>query len=128
MKVPQGRANYEPNSLAAHGEAGGPPECPVTGLATAAGRAKRDEQGDKLRARAELFADHYSQARMYWRSLTGNEQAHVASAFVFELSKVGLAQVQPRMVANLRNVDEQLAKRVAMGLGIDLPENAKAVR
>ena len=128
MDVPKGRANYEPNSLAAHGEAGGPRECPVTGFATAAGRAERNEEGDKLRIRAELFADHYSQARLFWRSLTGNEQAHVASAFVFELSKVGLAQVQPRMVANLRNVDEQLAIRVAVGLGIDLPERAKAAR
>ena len=128
MNVPKGRANYEPNSLAAHGEQGGPRECPVTGFTTAAGRAERSEEGAKLRIRAELFADHYSQARLYWRSLTGNEQAHVASALVFELSKVGLAQVQPRMVANLRNVDEQLAKRVAVGLGIDLPEKATAAR
>jgi catalase len=128
MNVPKGRANYEPNSLAAHGDEGGPRECPVTGLATAAGRDERDEQGDKLRVRAELFADHYSQARLYWRSLTDNEQAHVASSFVFELSKVGLDQVQPRMIANLRNVDDELAKRVAAGLGIDLPEKAKAAR
>jgi catalase len=126
MNVPKGRANYEPNSLAAHGEEGGPRECPVTGFTTAAGVAQRDEQGDKLRVRAELFADHYSQARLYWRSLTGNEQAHTASSFVFELSKVGLDQVQPRMIANLRNVDDELAKRVAAGLGIDLPEKAKA--
>ena len=128
MNVPKGRANYEPNSLAAHGEEGGPRECPVTGFTTAAGVAQRDEQGDKLRVRAELFADHYSQARLYWRSLTENEQAHVASSFVFELSKVGLDQVQPRMIANLRNVDDELAKRVAAGLGIDLPEKAKAAR
>ena len=128
MNVPKGRANYEPNSLAAHGEEGGPRECPVTGFTTAAGRAARAEEGDKLRVRAELFADHYSQARLYWRSLSENEQAHTASAFVFELSKVALDQVQPRMVANLRNVDEQLAKRVAAGLGIELPKKAKAAR
>jgi catalase len=128
LNVPKGRANYEPNSLAAHDEEGGPRECPVTGFAAAAGRAEHDEQGDKLRVRAELFADHYSQARLYWRSLTENEQAHVASSFVFELSKVGLDQVQPRMIANLRNVDDELAIRVAAGLGIDLPEKAKAAR
>ena len=38
MNVPKGRANYEPNSLAAHGEEGGPRECPVTGFTTAEGR------------------------------------------------------------------------------------------
>lgn len=128
MNVPKGRANYEPNSLAAHGEEGGPRECPVTGFVTAAGRGDREEQGGKLRVRAELFADHYSQARMLWRSLTNSEQAHIASAFVFELSKVSLEQPPARMVANLRNVDETLAKRVAAGLGIDLPKKAKAAR
>jgi catalase len=45
---------------------------------------------------------------------------------VFELSKTNLKQVQPRMVARLRNVDEGLAKRVAAGLGIELPPKAKA--
>ena len=129
MNVPKGRANYEPNSLADHGEDGGPRECPTTGFATTTFPTGSDEQGDKLRVRAELFADHYSQARMFWTSLTDNERAHVASSFVFELSKVGrLNQVPARMVGNLRNVDEGLAKRVADGLGLDLPSKAKAAR
>ena len=101
MNTPVGRANYEPNSLADHGEEGGPRECPVTGFTTAPGREAKDEEGDKLRVRAELFADHYSQARLYWKSLTDSEQAHVASSFTFELSKVQLEQVPPRMVGNL---------------------------
>jgi len=128
MAVPKGRANYEPNSLAAHGEDGGPRECPATGFATSSGATGGDESGEKLRMRAERFADHYSHARLFWISQTESEQAHIASSFVFELSKVGLEQVQPRLVARLRNVDEDLAKRVAAGLGIDLPAKAKAAR
>ncbi|MGH6861537.1 MAG: catalase, partial [Phyllobacterium sp.] len=128
MTVPKGRANYEPNSLAAHGEEGGPRECPVTGFHTFEGRPDKEEQGGKLRIRAELFADHYSQARLFWRSQQPWEQAHIASSFVFELSKVGLEQVHPRMVANLRNVDEGLAKRVANGLGIALPQKSPPAR
>lgn len=128
MNVPKGRANYEPNSLAVHDEEGGPRECPVSGFSTFQGRAQQQEQGDKLRVRAELFADHYSQARLFWRSQQPSEQAHIASSFVFELSKVGLAQVPPRMVGNLRNVDEDLAKRVAAGLGLALPQKAPAAR
>ena len=128
-QVPKGRANYEPNSLAAHGEDGGPRESATRGFATVDAATGPNEQGDKLRVRAELFADHYSQARLFYRSQTESEQAHIASSFVFELSKVGaLDQVPPRMVANLRNVDEDLAKRVADGLGIDLPEKAAAAR
>ena len=126
MNVPKGRASYEPNSLNLHGEEAGPRECPITGFSTVPGRAEDEERGDKLRVRAELFADHYSQARLFWKSMTESEQAHIASSFTFELSKVGLEQVPPRMVANLRNVDEELAKRVAGGIGIDLPRKAEA--
>jgi catalase len=53
------------------------------------------------------------------------EQAHIASAFVFELSKVVLEPIRTRMLANLRNVDESLAKRVAAGLAMPLPAAAK---
>ena len=126
--VPKGRANYEPNSLAAHGEDGGPRES-AQGFATTNATSGPDESGDKLRVRADTFADHFSQARLFYRSQTESEQAHIASSFVFELSKVGmLDQVPPRMVANLRNVDEDLAKRVAAGLGIALPKKAKAAK
>lgn len=128
MAVPKGRSNYEPNSLSAHGEEGGPRECPHTGFTTSMARIGDDESGDKLRVRSDLFADHYSQARLFWKSQDAHEQAHIASSFVFELSKVGLKQVQPRMIANLRNVDEELAKRVADGLSVDLPAKAKAAR
>lgn len=127
--VPKGRANYEPNSLAAHGEEGGPRESPTAGFLTANAATGPDESGDKLRVRSETFADHYSQARLFYRSQTENERAHIASSFVFELSKVGfLDQVPGRMVANLRNVDEDLAARVAAGLNIPLPKKATAAK
>jgi catalase len=54
------------------------------------------------------------------------EQAHIASAFVFELSKVALEHVRRAMLSNLRNVDENLAKRVATGLAMDLPDASRA--
>ncbi|MCX7178208.1 MAG: catalase, partial [Proteobacteria bacterium] len=84
MQVPTGRANYEPNSLADAGEDAGPRECPMTGFASFPAL----DEGDKLRIRAESFADHYSQARLFFRSLAEPEQKHLASAIVFELSKV----------------------------------------
>lgn len=126
--VPKGRANYEPNSLDAHGEDAGPRECPMTGFRSALGRAEHNEQGEKLRIRPDSFADHFSQARLFYASQTENEQAHIASSFVFELSKVQLEQVPSRMIATLRNVDENLAKRVANGLGIPLPKKSAAAK
>jgi len=125
MAVPKGRANYEPNSLSAAGEEGGPRECPMTGFVTDEGRVEADEQGGKLRIRPESFADHYSQARMFFRSLAAPEQAHLASALVFELSKVGLEHVRTRTLSNLVNVDADLAKRVADGLAMPLPKASK---
>jgi catalase len=118
MLQPKGRANYEPNSLGEAGEITGPRECPVTGFQT----FPSAEQGDKLRIRAESFADHYSQARLFFRSLDPAEQAHAASAFVFELSKVSIEAIRTRMLANLVNVDPELAARVAAGLNMGVPE------
>ena len=117
MTVPKGRANYEPNSLHLAGEPGGPREDQVNGFHT----FPAEEKGPKLRIRAESFADHYTQARMFWRSLDKAEQDHTASAYVFELSKCSLEHVRLAMMANLRNVDEDLAKRVAAGLAMELP-------
>ncbi|MBE7170144.1 MAG: catalase [Williamsia sp.] len=125
-RVPQGRANYEPNSLSKAGEAGGPRECPVTGYSSFPGRKENNEEGDKLRIRSESFADHYSQARMFYNSQTSNEQAHIASAIVFELSKVELEHVPVQVIANFRNISEDLAQRIATGLGLALPEKARA--
>jgi catalase len=112
--VPTGRANYEPNSLADAGEPGGPRENSDRGFRTFAGST----DGKKTRIRAEAFADHYSQARLFFRSQSNTEQAHMVNALVFELSKVSLERVRTRVVANLRNVDGTLAERVAGGLGM----------
>lgn len=118
--VPAGRANYEPNSLREAGEDPGP-RAASDGFAT----VPQPVEGDKLRVRPESFGDHYSQPRLYWRSMTESEQAHIASAFVFELSKVGLAHVRARVVGHLRVIEEELGRRVADGLGIALPAPAK---
>ncbi|MCL4065828.1 catalase [Pseudomonas sp. GX19020] len=118
--VPKGRANYEPNSLDQVGEDPGPRASPE-GFTT----APQALSGDKLRIRSESFGDHYSQPRMYWRSMSENEQAHIASAFVFELSKVGLDHVRARVLSHLRVIDDDLGARVARGLGIELPDAAK---
>ncbi|WP_312145693.1 catalase [Brevundimonas sp.] len=117
-KVPKGRANYEPNSLAEAGERGGPRENPAAGF-----RSFREPAGEgfKGRLRPESFADHYSQARQFWRSMEPAEQSHIVGAFVFELSKCEHGHIPLRMIANLRNVDEALARRVADAMDLELP-------
>ncbi|MEL0210911.1 MAG: catalase, partial [Novosphingobium sp.] len=126
--VPTGRANYEPNSLDEAGEDSGPRAAPETGFTSFRENGERNDPTEKVRVRAELFADHYSQAALFYHSQTENEQAHIASALVFELSKVSLEHVRARVLSRLRNVDEMLAARVADGLAMDLPEKAPAAR
>ena len=123
MTNPKGRANYEPNSWGP--EIGGPRESPTLGYKPAIEQIT----GDKLQARGELFADHYSQARQFYLSQLPVEQTHIKDAFVFELSKVETPAIRARMVSHLLNVDEALAKKVADGLGMaDLPKAAAPAR
>ena len=118
MQQPKGRVAYEPNTLAKDS----PRETPTKGFRSAA----VNEIGDKGRVRAESFADHYSQARLFYRSQTAPEQAHLASALVFELSKLENEYIRKAIVGHLRHIDEALAKRVADGLALDALPNAPA--
>ena len=80
---------------------------------------KAREQGDhKVRGKAERFADHYTQATLFWNSQTDVEKQHIINAFRFELSRVQTPAVRVRMVSGLMNVAAELAKPVATGLGI----------
>lgn len=120
MHNPRGRANYEPNS---HGE--GPREDPERGFRS----YPAEEAGPKERVRSETFADHYSQARQFYLSQTEVEQAHIANAFTFELSKVERLAIRKRMVSHLILVEEGLARTVAEGLGFEeMPEAAEPAR
>ncbi len=120
MRNPKGRVNYEPNSWGV-----GPRESKSKGFHS----FSEDIEGKKQRSRSEKFADHYSQARQFYLSQTAVEQAHIADALVFELSKVKTLDIRTRMVAHLRNIDETLAKEVASGLRVDpLPEPPKPAR
>lgn len=118
MRNPIGRVNYQPNSFNE-----GPRESPDRGFTS----FPDVETGAKRRLRAESFADHYSQARQFYISQTPIEQHHIASALMFELSKVKTPIIRERMVSHLLNIEDGLAEKVAMGLGIKrMPRPADA--
>ncbi len=118
MQVPKTRVLYEPQSL----DLDRPRESVKKGFESF---AENMDDGVKGRIRAESFADHYSQPRMFYRSQTPIEQAHIASAYAFELGKVDAAHVRTRTLSHLLNIDEDLANRVATALGMELPEAVK---
>ena len=121
MTNPKGRVNYEPNSWDAEG---GPRENPTLGFKSFAAPV----EGTKARIRSETFADHYSQARMFFRSQEKIEQKHIGDALVFELSKVQRVDIRARAVSHLLNIDSDLAATVADGLGMALPAAAQAAK
>lgn len=111
--INRGRVSYEPNSLG-----GG---CPFQ-----AGKAgfvsfpePRQATDHKIRGKAERFADHYTQATLFWNSQTDVEKAHIVNAFRFELSRVQTPAIRERMVAGLLHVAQELAEAVASGLGLE---------
>ena len=96
------------------------------GQRATAASPRRCSGGAKRRLRPESFADHYSQARQFYVSQTEVERRHIADAFTFELSKCEREEIRARMVAGLRNVDEDLAAAVAEGLGLrELPARGR---
>jgi catalase len=109
--VPTGRVAYEPNSL----DRKGPREDHKTGFNS----ARVPESGDKLRIRPESFADHFTQARMFWKSMTETEKRHIVGGFAFELGKVKTVAIRQRMLGQLNNVAVELADRVAEKLGME---------
>lgn len=111
--INRGRVNYEPNSLA-----GG---CPFQAGAAGFNSFPERIAEDKVRGKPELFADHYSQARLFWISQTEVEKTHIINAFRFELTRVQTVAVRRRMLALLANVDDRLVSSVAEGLGMDVP-------
>jgi catalase len=113
--IHRGRVAYEPNSLA-----GG---CPFqAGMATGfVSFPAPMQQQDKVRGKPEKFADHYTQATLFFESQTPVEQAHIAAAFRFELSKLTVPAIRERMLAGLVNASPTLAAKVAAGLGMKVP-------
>jgi len=113
--IHRGRVAYEPNSLA-----GG---CPFQAGTKGFMSFPQPVEEHKVRGKPEKFAEHYNQARLFWDSQSDVEKLHIIRAYRFELTKVQVAAIRRRVVAQLRNVADELANAVAEGLGMDtLPE------
>jgi catalase len=115
-----GLAPYHPNSidgdepLLADGKHGGYVQTP------------RVIEGKAVRAQPVSFDDHFSQATMFYRSLSLIEQTHVVEAFTFELGKVYEQAIKERELGVLANVDTDLCEQVAAGLGLPAPKGKPA--
>ncbi len=107
--VHTGVAPYHPNSLD-----GG---CPFLASAESAAYIEVPEEvsGRKVRQAPASFDDHFSQARLFYRSLSPVEQEHVAQAYTFELGKCYEENIKTRNLGILANIDAGLVSIVAGG-------------
>ncbi|NOT26761.1 MAG: catalase [Acidobacteria bacterium] len=110
--IHRGRVSYEPNSLGG----GCPFQAGMKGFVSFP--EPREQDDHKVRSKPERFADHYTQATLFWNSQSDVEKRHIINAFRFELSRVQTLAVRERMVSGLMNVAPELAEGVAGGLGI----------
>ncbi|MES2889130.1 MAG: catalase, partial [Pseudomonadota bacterium] len=111
--IPRGRVAYEPNSLG-----GG---CPFQAGAKGFVSFPEPVKEDKVRGKPAKFADHYTQATLFFESQTPVEKAHIIGGFRFELSKLTVPAIRERMLSSLANVSAELVQAVADGLGMDVP-------
>ena len=111
--IPRGRVAYEPNSLG-----GG---CPFQAGTRGFTSFPQPVFEDKVRGKPEKFADHFTQATLFFDSQSQPEKNHIIGAFRFELTKVGVQAIRERVISMLANVSAELAGGVASGIGIDVP-------
>ena len=115
MTVNKGKTAYFPNSIG-----GG---CPHLAKMAEGGFTSYEERIDakKVRERSESFNDHFSQPALFYRSLQPWEQNHLADAYTFELGKCTYNHIKERMLYILNQIEENLAAKVAKGLGMEIP-------
>nr|WP_312082919.1 catalase [Epilithonimonas hominis] len=117
MDIPTGAVSYFPNSKAEG--------CPYHAMLkgeTGFQSHKQPIDASKVRARSDSFADHFTQARLFFHSQSPEEQEHIISALSFELSKVDDVNIRRRELAILNQIDKDLAKKVGDNLGLTPPK------
>jgi catalase len=112
-----GKVSYHRNSLAGNTPA---PASPAEGGFTT---YQEKVEGRKVRARSESFKDHFSQATLFWNSMSPVEKSHIIDAFIFELAHVQSSSVKQQVVDMFANVNLDLARTMADNIGVNPPKS-----
>lgn len=115
--INKGQVSYHNNSLAANAPA------PASEAEGGYVHYQEKVEGRKVRSRSESFKDHFSQATMFWNSMSQAEKQHIIDAFSFELGKVKSKSVQQQVVDMFANVNLELAAAFAAAIGATPPKD-----
>ncbi len=120
QRISTSQASYSPNSIARG--------CPMVAPEKLGGFVSYAEklEGYKIRQRSPSFADHFSQATLFWNSMSKHEQRHIVKAAQFELGKVMRKEIRQRVIDLFASISIDLARQVASGLGtrVSLPKQS----
>lgn len=117
--INKGRINYSPNSLG-----GGCPFAAGAGEGAFTHYAEKME-GYKVKERSESFKDHYSQAKLFYNSMSEPEKRHIKEAWKFELGKVETMHIREKMVEHVCRIDRDMAAEVAEAIGVKMPDKVE---
>ena len=79
-------------------------------------------EGNIVRSRSKSFEDHFSQAAMFYNSMSSVEKKHIIDAFKFELSKVNNKDIRQQVIDMFGNVNIDMMTQVAQYLGANSPK------
>ncbi len=115
MTINMGKTAYNPNSLNN--------DYPKPGLNEKEGYVHYAQavNGTTIRERSESFKDHYSQASLFWNSMSDPEKQHIIKAFQFEVGKLNSKETRQKVVDMFNNVDHELATQIAKAVGANPP-------
>jgi len=117
--INKGQVSYHRNSLAQN------TPHPISEAEGGYAHYQEKVEGRVIRARADSFKDHFSQATLFWNSMNNIEKQHIKDAFTFELSKVNSKSIQQQVVDMFANVSIELVKYVAERIGTTFVEKQK---
>lgn len=115
QRIDVGQVSYHRNSLADNTPATTPP---------AEGGFEHYQEkveGRVIQARSDSFKDFFSQARLFWNSMSPPEKEHIRDAFIFEVSKVKSKSVRQQVVDMFVRVDQGLATAIAENVNVERP-------
>src|SRR5579875_2048825 len=114
-RIDESPVSYHPNSLGSG--------CPALSSFEEGGYRHYTERvdGQKVRRRSNSFQDHFSQATLFWNSMSDWEQQHIIDAFTFELGKVDHDHIREGVIGHLAQINGRLASEVAGNVGVAAP-------
>lgn len=118
-RIDQDTVNYHENSQANN--------TPRTVSAEEGGYERYPEKVDGHKTRAipsESFNDHFSQARMFWNSMSSVEKNDLVQTFSFHLGSVASKSIRQQNIDMWTNVDTAMATEIADNIGVNPPEGS----